>query len=212
MKRFFAFTALALSGFAMANSPVAPGTGYQNIVNVSVGFGTTDTTFNPSQVLRPYRGDLLKVSVPASCGFVQVANLTVWGRTLETNQRLPLSIVQIGTEPTFMGTSWTYQVNSGRAATIREVGMLITTNSPSCQVSFEQANSQGGNDECNTFQACPMHVDNTHYCKAASFGNLPSFVEDARIGADNSCVVSMRLKAQICRAGYKPSQFQISCN
>ncbi len=213
MKHFFAAIALVLSSVSMATSPMYPGPNYQNIVNISVGFGTSNSLYNTNEVLRPYRGDLLKVSVPASCGFVQIGALQVWGRTLETNQRLQLPLALIGTEPSFVGTSWTYQVNGGRAATVRDIGMLITTNSPyGCQVSFEQANSKGGNDECNANYACPMHVDNTRYCEARSFGNLPSFVEDAHIGSDNSCVVSQRLKGQICRAGYKPSQFQISCN
>lgn len=214
MKRIVATLALALSAFSFANG-FPGGNGYRNIVNITVGFGTTDTRFNTNEVLRPYRGNLLKVSVPASCGFVQIAQLDVWGRSVETNQRMQIPLLAVGTQPTPWGTSWTYQVNGGRGATVREIGMLITTNSPAgCQVSFEQANAGGGIDnECNENTVCPMHVDNTRYCQANAYnGNLPNFVEDARIGSDNSCVVAARLKKQICGAGYKPSQFQISCN
>jgi len=192
--------------------PVMPPTpAYQDIVKITVNYGTTSTLHNPNETLRPYRGDLLRVSIPHSCGATTISQLAAWGRTLQGGQRVQLSLVPMGSSPVFGASAQVYQVNGGQPATIREIGMLVTTSAFNCQITFEQANRNdfgGGVNECDPNLVCPAHVDNTRYCEARS--SFASYVEDAQ-GADNSSCISNRLKQQICRAGQLPSQFQITC-
>ncbi len=195
-------------GIVVPNTP-----NYSDIVRVTVGYGATNTMFNPNEVLRPYRGDLLRVTVPSHCG-ISMVQVAAWGRTLNGGQRIQLPLAHIGTRPDVNATRFIYQVNGGQAATVREVGLALTSFANSCEITFEQANRNdfnGGNNECNSLKmiACAAYVDNTRYCEARS--SFASYVEDANVGSDNSCYVTQRLKQQICRNGQLPSQFQISC-
>jgi len=190
----------------------APTPEYNDIVRINVGYGTTNTMFNPNEVLRPYRGDLLRVSVPAYCGATTISQVAAWGKTLNGGQRIQLPLQLVSANPGVGVHSWTYRVNNGQPATVREIGLNVTTFAASCEITFEQANSNsfnGGVNECDPNVACPLYADNTRYCQARS--NFATFTEDSVGNGGNSCFITQALKMQICRAGYLPSQFQINC-
>ncbi len=217
MKKILGLSALILSGLALATSPIIAQpvpVQYQNIVNISVGYGTTNTLFNPVATLRPYRGDLLRVSIPASCGPTTISQLALIGRTLDAGIPVPLPSTLVEMRPEFGVNRYVFQINGGQPATVREIGMLVTTyNTFGCQIAFEQGNSNafGGQDECNLNYACPANVDSTASCEAnPNFSGIPRFIEYST-GGSNKCTLNAGLKRQICGSGYKPSQFLISC-
>ncbi len=191
---------------------------WNNIVNITVGYGRTYNLNNPSQVIRPYKGNLFRLSIPQTCGTTLVNAVMIWGRTLQ-GQRVSMPAYLTGQFAQNGMNSWVYSINNNNPATIREIGLDIqTTAINGCALSFEQANEFGNPNPnpnpnpqaCDLNYACPQYADNTRYCQALPFTSGGSFVEYAMQG-DNSCTITQKLKAKICQQGMLPTQFNIQC-
>ena len=200
-----------VSANAFATSPIYDP--YQNIVNVTIPYGTSNTLQRTLLVPRPVRGSLLRVSIPTSCGATTISQLALVGRSLQ-GQRLPLQAVGYKTEAIYGQNRFYYEVNGGRPATVYEVGLLATTyNNYGCTIAFEQVPDQGQvpQNECNENVACPMHIDNTYACEATSIYGGAAQYRAYNQGNGNSCTVTQDLKRQICSQGQLPSQYIIRC-
>lgn len=209
---------MVVAGASEARSPMYDP--YNNILNMSVNYGTTNTLFSPARVLRPYRGELFRISIPHSCGATTIGQMSLWGQSYD-GRRVPVSAYANGPAEQGYGVNrFYYTLNGGRPVTLSEIGILVTTANPyGCQISFEQANQSGPaidpvlppQNECSQDYACPMHIDNTRSCTAYpnQFG-LPSF-EAYNDGNDNACTLGSDVKRQLCAQGYVPSQFRITC-
>lgn len=199
---------------AFARSPMYDP--YQNIVNITIPYGTSNSLYQPLYVKRPVRGSLLRVSMPTSCGSTTISQIALWGQTMN-GQRVQLPAVGYKTEAIYGQNRFYYEINGGRPATVREIGMLATTmNVYGCTIAFEQVPVQGPiqpiePNECNENTFCPAHIDTTYMCEARPQWGGAAVYREYRDGADNSCTIAQRLKRQICAAGQLPSQFVIRC-
>jgi hypothetical protein len=127
---------------ALADLPRAD---WHNIVNLNVGYGYQNVHVD---ALRPFRGDLLRITIPQTCN-LQILGMNLHGRT---TGGLPLLLGGRALLATAGGgeSSFYYEVNGGSPATIYSMDVLINHSTLGCQVSFEQALSssiEGGDVE-----------------------------------------------------------------
>lgn len=227
MKLIFSMVTLLSISLSVKADPLPPAsTLWSNILNIHIQRGRTYTLYNPHRVLRPYKGNLLRVVMPDYCRPTTVNQMVVWGVTLN-GQRVQLLTQLRNTEVNFGTASWIFTVNGNSPATIHEIGLDVVS-ARGCTLAFEQANEfpfpppqpvppqptpqpvppLAG---CEENYACPMHIDSTRYCEAISFVGAPSFTENSN-GTDNSCTITRRLKKQLCTQGLSPLNYNIICH
>ena len=138
MKTFLAFLVLVSNlGFGF-NDDLQ----WQDILDVHAYYGHSCSMNAPLMVLRPYRGDWLRISIPTYCQPTQIRQMAFWG-VLGTGQTARLGAVLVSTASDYSRLSWTYQVNGGLPASIRLIGLdVMTADLNGCPITFEQALSQ----------------------------------------------------------------------
>lgn len=228
MKQAIGIIAASLSFFsalAAASSSKMVEKNWKGIVNISVNQGTSTFAYSPVSVLRPAKGDLLRVTIPIQCAPTHIQNITLYTREVETRTLL---IVSHSDMPVFQDqneagdTRFYFEVNQGKPVELSDIGMNL--NVPcvdGCRIRFETAlSNEVQNPTPQPHEGCPpkvdcsFEIDKTRFCHARSKAkdpNVPSFIEYSRVGSDNQCFVTSRLQKQICKTSLSPEDFEIRC-
>lgn len=125
------------SGKAAAQTEVT----WHNIVNAHLPYGFNDTTHRPAPALRPFEGDLFRVTIPRGCTYTGRMSMQLWA--LDQNaMRTVVQWKEIDHQADPRNEYIIFSLNDSVPVMVREVGVIISVQSPyGCDLNFDQATS-----------------------------------------------------------------------